>query len=292
MDLKNRFNQTAYNTLKNRIQYFNSTYMSFRIEDIENVVKDIILFGGLAIFGKVKHAEYRDDNRSSSFMFSRIRKVNGCDYNTFNDVNQFFALPSNRITWEGRLNTQGESLLYASHNSFVVPIFEISVKIGDNILLIIYKRKPNTVITLQKMAIDNEQIINLDNYAAKVNDLKLDFVRLWLTKHGNGINDAYIYRITNSIKKIYTVKRITSSFDGFIYPSTTKKSKDFNVALNETGIEKLYIENVFLGQVVNIENNSFSLKSKYCFLKVEGDKVVWRQNEEYMTRVFLVNEKT
>lgn len=291
LDLNNRFNEETYNILKNRITFFNSSYMNFKISDIELAVRDIILFGGVTLFGKIKLAQYQDNNTSSSFTFTRIRKINGISFDKFTDLNQYFALPAEKITWEGRLNKVGESLLYASHNSFAAPIFETSAQVGDDILLIIYKRKPGEVINLQKMAVDDEQINKLDNYISKINDMKLNFIKFWLTKHGDKENEPYIYRITNTIKDIYTYKKANLIIDGFIYPSTTKRKQDFNVAFNQIGTSKLVVDNAVIGKIIKIENNKFWLKSKRKFIGVDENEVNWVSSEE-QTNCFIVNEKS
>lgn len=281
MDFKEKFTEKSYNELSNIIDYFNSTYNRFNLDDIERNVKSIILYNGIVVFRKTKSAEYQDGNTSQNTLFSRVRIVNDTKIESFKDINQFMTLPSNKITWEGRLNTKGEALLYASHNSFLVPIFETSVKLGDKILYIVYRRKQGEIIRLRKMAIDEDQIIKLDNYAAKINDLKLNFVKYWLTKHSDGKNDDYLYRITNTIKSVYASRKSNDSIDGYIYPSTTKRKNDLNVAFNTHGSKKIYIYKVFYGEVVKMDSNLFFLKLKHDFKGINNGEIIWEVKQKF-----------
>ncbi|MBI9009335.1 MAG: hypothetical protein JEZ05_04820 [Tenericutes bacterium] len=288
MSILEKSTKKNYDSLKRRIEYFNDNYHQFQLKHIEGIVKNIIYFNGIVLFGRLRDAEYKTDYNSNETVFPRLRVVNGEDFSVFRDINQYYNLPSEKVKWEGRLNTINESLLYAAHKSFIVTVFETGAKEGDTVLLILYKKQPNCSIRLRKMAVDDDQIINLDNYTAKINDLKLNFIKYWLTKTCNPHFEEITYRITNSIKKIYFTEKNQDRIDGFIYPSTTRRKNDLNVAFKSSGIRKIYVESAFYGKVLKVGHNSLLIRSNYCFKGVQNRRICWEFKNDYIDYAFIV----
>ena len=271
------YTQSVLNELIIKINILNCSLKNCDSTKISKIVKDILNTPPITLFQNSEFAKYDELNNPDVF-FGRVRRVNNEKIDIIKNVDQFWMLPPDKVKEYGRLNKKNESVLYTSHNSSLVPIAEVGAKVGDTILIIMYERIKNNTIILEKLAVNNNQLIKLDNFVSKINNIKFNFMKEWLTKKGDHFDSNILYEITNVIKEHFIHNK--GKIDGLIYPTVTGDNTTYNIAFfNSVRNKKIRISYAYYGKLVKSEKNRIVIESFKYFSKIEGSKVIWNTND-------------
>ena len=217
-------------SLLDRIFFYNSTPIQLATPTTEGI-----------IVGKSRAIELNLTQRvmfSEHNIFCRSRKI---VTELQNPTIQDFWEPPVSVASQGRLNPQGESLLYLADNPLTA-VAEIGQPQNGSFMLIFYELINNTTLTEIGFSGNNKE-----------NDDLLKFLdNLFMKKRDTSQSDGHqIYEITN-----YIAKRYKNYGDGWVYPSTVSNGVNFCLLSSK----KI---NLNIVASINIINGIF--KSKYLF---------------------------
>lgn len=269
--------------LANAIKTFEKNYMSYDFQRIEQEVAKILIYPGYSVIPNGSFALYDDNQITNNIVFCRARFMS--DERNLRDVTQYWNLPKEKVLNVGRLNLKSDSVLYVTHASFLTALREIGAKIGDNVVLISYKRIPGLKVKCKNMIILNQQFLNRQNFISKLSNTKYKFINDWITKNDKG--NEKLYYVTNAIKNFYVNERDMKDYDGLIYPSLFSNSNYNIIFFDQKAKSLLYIDNILYGRLIDINESYFQLQQEYKFVCVQNDSVIWEKHEK--PEIFMSN---
>lgn len=262
--------------LTRSINTLEKNYLTYDYERIQKEVNKILMFPGYAVFPNGSFAIYDDNQVTKNIIFCRARFM--ADDRNIKDTNQYWNLPPDKVLNIGRLNLKNDSVLYTTHASFLTSLNEIEAKVGDNVVLITYKRLPGLNITCKNMIIMDQQLLKKPNPISRLSNLKYKFINDWITKKDKG--NEKLYYVTNAIKNFYINERDKKNCSGLIYPSLFS-DKNYNlIFFGDKAKSLLYIENIYYGRLIDINERAFQLQQEYKYIRVQGENVIWEKYEK------------
>lgn len=262
--------------LANAIKIFEKNYMSYDFQRIEQEVAKILIYPGYSVIPNGSFALYDDNQETNNIVFCRARFMS--EERCLSDVTQYWNLPKEKVLNVGRLNLKSNSVLYVTHASFLTALREIGAEIGDNVVLISYKRLQGLKIKCKNMVILNQQFLNQQNFISKLSNIKYKFINDWITKNDKG--NEKLYYVTNAIKNFYVNERDMNDCDGLIYPSLFSSSNYNLIFFDQKAKSLLYIDNILYGRLIDINERYFLLQQEYKFVCVQNESVFWEKYEK------------
>lgn len=262
--------------LKNSIKTFEKNYLSYDYERIQREVNKILIYPGYSVIPNGSFAIYNDNQITKNVVFCRARFMS--DDKNIKDVNQYWNLPEEKVLSFGRLNLKNESVLYTTHTSFLTSLREIEAEVGDDVVLITYKRLSGLDIICKNMIILDLQFLNKPNPISKLSNLKYKFINDWITKKDKG--NEKLYFVTNAIKNFYVNTRDKNECSGLIYPSLFSNTNYNLIFFGQKAKSLLFIDNIYYGKIIELNERYFHLQQEYKFVCVQNESVIWEKYDK------------
>ena len=252
--------------LHRRISRFRKLrFQSMSYADVSQAILDVIMFdtpSGRRSVLQPSIAKY-----ASGTKFYRVRSMPEDDH-----ILPLRSMSKTADCWEpprelvgmGRLNKEGEPLLYTSPINPFVAIGELKVPDGQRFSLIVYEAVEDVNVAMIGGAVHTKGLNDTD--ALKVEMIQ-GFLRDEFTRDV-GQGTEFLYRISEVIAKDY-FDLPPDVQDAWCYPSIVDQSK-FNVAFRPEKRAKLRLIGVEIGKACRVEDGSPVLEVQVVAANVGG----------------------
>ncbi len=209
------------NELITRIRRFRSLNIK-RMTDLEisNAVLEVLTYNDEFVFRPIL------GNYDKGTVFYRVRRLENMEFpnSKLNEYSDFWEPPSHVVKKRGRLNKEGESLLYVSPGDPKVPINELKIKEGEFYALIIYEATDIVKTNFIGLYLDGRDLEISNERAIINNNLIIDFLRDEFSRDV-GVGTEYLYKVSELIAKDYFDLPPEIVQDAWGYSSVHDKSK-------------------------------------------------------------------
>lgn len=241
--------------LRRRISDFRKlNFRDLSYAEVSQAILDVILFdtpnGKMGII-RPSSASYPTGTR-----FYRVRAIPEDDHVTplrsMSKVSDCWEPPPEVVPM-GRLNREGEPLLYTSLSDPLVAIDELKIADGEWCSVITYEAIEDVKVTVIGGNLDTEE---LENAEALKLELLQDFLHHEFTRDV-GKGTEYLYRISEIIAKHY-FDMPPEMHDAWCYPSIADKSK-WNVAFHPKDRVRLRLVGVEIARPQRLQDGKLVL---------------------------------
>ena len=253
-------------SLHRRITQFRKlNFRSMSYGDVSQAIRDVIIFNtpnGPCSVLQVSTGPY-----PAGTLFYRVRTIPRDDHVTplrsMSKVSDCWE-PPKKLVKMGRLNKDGEPILYTSPSDPRVAIGELKIPDHEWFSLIVYEAVEDVNVAMIGGDVDVEGLDDVD--ALKIEMIQ-GFLRDEFTRDV-GRGTEYLYRISEIIAKDYFDMPPVMQ-DAWCYPSIVDKSK-FNVAFRPKTRTKLRLIGVEMAKVYRMENGEAALQMSWIAAETEG----------------------
>ena len=256
--------------LHRRISEFRRlSFCSMSYEDVHQAVLDVIMFdtpnGALAVV-QPSSAQY-----SAGTRFYRVRAIPKDDHvlplRSMSKIRDCWE-PPGEVTPIGRLNRQGEPLLYTSPGNPLVAVDEVKIADGGWCSVIAYDAVEDVNVTV----IGGDPVVHgLD----KADALKLEMIQGFLRDEFSrdvGRGTEYLYRISEIIARDY-FDLPPVVHDAWCYPSIADKNS-WNVAFRPKDRRKLRLIGVTVAKPRRLRDGKRELRVALMAREKEGSNAL------------------
>ena len=233
--------------LLNRIRAFRKLYiLELDENEIEKAINSVLMWDNRFIYIP-NLGVYPEGTK-----FFRVRKIysNKIPNPSFLSCRDFWEPPKDCVKSKGRLNKEGESLLYVTPEDPTVPIKELKVQNENYFALIRYKSREKIKVNIIGGIYDYDSLKITDEKAIINNELINDFLNDEFTREV-GIGTEYLYKTSEVIAKTYFDLPPDVTQDAWAYRSVHDKNR-YNVCFRpELAHKKLELEGAMICKLDN-----------------------------------------